>query len=207
MANSARCPIGNQPSGGNPMTVRPAAGRGSGGWACQSSGRRSRNMNLPPLSLMSRVPLVGVVSHKLAWVVVVALAIATDGCHKQTTASETPTSQQAQTQRGATPSPGQQEQPGVATTSSQPLAGEVHPFMTAQLRIFIQQKGRLPADFAELARTRLDVVPRTPTGMTWAIDRNTQEVKLVKNSGAFSGGFSGNVVHCAYWLCHVRNRC
>jgi hypothetical protein len=52
--------------------------------------------------------------------------------------------------------------------------------MTSQLRAFIAEKGRLPADFTELASTRLDVVPRTPPGMTWAIDRVTQEVKLVK---------------------------
>lgn len=53
-------------------------------------------------------------------------------------------------------------------------------FLTSQLRIFIQQKGRLPTDFGEFAIARLDSVPRAPKGMTWAIDRTTQEVKLVK---------------------------
>lgn len=52
--------------------------------------------------------------------------------------------------------------------------------MTAQLKIFLQEKGRMPADFAELARTKLDSVPRTPPGSNWAIDPVTQEVKLVK---------------------------
>jgi hypothetical protein len=52
--------------------------------------------------------------------------------------------------------------------------------MTSQLRIFVQQNGRLPTDFAELARTRLDGVPRIPPGTKWAIDAATQEVKLVK---------------------------
>ncbi len=53
--------------------------------------------------------------------------------------------------------------------------------MTSQLRLFIQEKGRLPQDFAEFARARMDSVPRTPMGSHWAIDRTTQEVKLVGN--------------------------
>jgi len=52
--------------------------------------------------------------------------------------------------------------------------------MTEQLQIFIQQKGRLPADFAEFARVRLDSVPRTPPGTKYAIDPVTREVKIVK---------------------------
>ena len=52
--------------------------------------------------------------------------------------------------------------------------------MTGQLRIFIQQNGRMPNDFGELAKARLDSVPRTPLGMKWAIDPATQEVKMVK---------------------------
>lgn len=63
---------------------------------------------------------------------------------------------------------------------SQPLAGEVNPAMTRQLQIFVQIAGRLPTNFTELARTRLDLVPRTPPGMKWAIDPATSEVKLVK---------------------------
>jgi hypothetical protein len=64
--------------------------------------------------------------------------------------------------------------------SPQPLVGKVDAFMTGQLRIFIQQNGRLPKDFAEFSHARLDSLPRTPLGMKWAIDPATQEVKLVK---------------------------
>lgn len=69
----------------------------------------------------------------------------------------------------------------VATNeASQPLEGPVNDFLTGQLRIFIQDKGHLPKDFAELAQARLDSIPRTPPGMKWAIDPVTQDVKLVK---------------------------
>jgi hypothetical protein len=68
----------------------------------------------------------------------------------------------------------------VESGTSKPLDGYAHPFMTAQLRTFMEQNARFPTNFAELAHARLDVVPRTPPGMTWAIDRVTQEVKLVK---------------------------
>ncbi len=71
-------------------------------------------------------------------------------------------------------------QTNMAAPSNQPLDGQADPFLTQQLRIFMQQQGRFPADFAELARTRLDSRPRTPRGMKWAIDTATQEVKLVK---------------------------
>ncbi len=67
-----------------------------------------------------------------------------------------------------------------ATVTSKPLEGQVDPFLTQQLRAFVQQKGRLPADFRELARTSLDSVPRAPAGMKWAIDPTTQEVKAVR---------------------------
>jgi hypothetical protein len=67
-----------------------------------------------------------------------------------------------------------------ATTAAQPLQGQVNPFLTQQLRAFVQQTGRLPADFGELARTRLDSRPRPPAGTQWVIDPATQEVKAVK---------------------------
>ena len=67
-----------------------------------------------------------------------------------------------------------------ATAATAPLEGKVDPFLTQQLRAFVQQKGRLPADFGELARTSLDSRPRAPAGMKWAIDPNTQEVKAVR---------------------------
>jgi len=44
----------------------------------------------------------------------------------------------------------------------------------------MEKNGRLPKDFAELARAQLDTRPRAPKGMKWAIDPTTAEVKLVK---------------------------
>jgi hypothetical protein len=69
-----------------------------------------------------------------------------------------------------------------AVAENQPAAGaagEVNEFLTTQLRLFIQQQRRLPADFAEFARARLDSVPRPPEGKKWVIDRATQTVKAV----------------------------
>jgi len=126
-----------------------------------------------------RLRFAGVVCNNTGWVVLMAWAIATAGCHKNTpVSSTTPAGEQAQPE--VTPSGSQQDLVGVAPGTSQPLDGVVDPFMTSQLRIFVDQQGRLPTNFAELARTRLDVVPRTPAGTTWAIDRVTQEVKMVK---------------------------
>ncbi len=67
-----------------------------------------------------------------------------------------------------------------AVADAKPLDGQVQPFLTQQLRAFVQQRGRLPSDFSELARTSLDSVPRAPAGMRWAIDPTTREVKAVK---------------------------
>jgi hypothetical protein len=67
-----------------------------------------------------------------------------------------------------------------APAATKPLDGQVNAFLTQQLQAFVQQKGRLPTDFAELARTSLDSVPRAPAGMKWAIDPTTREVKAVK---------------------------
>lgn len=73
--------------------------------------------------------------------------------------------------------------PAVASAAenkpAQNVTGEVNPFLTEQLAIFIQQKQRLPADFAELARTRLDSVPRPPEGRKWVIDTASRQVKAV----------------------------
>ncbi len=67
-----------------------------------------------------------------------------------------------------------------ATATTKPLDGEVDPFLTQQLRAFVQQKGRLPTDFGELARTSLDSRPRAPAGIKWVIDPTSLEVKAVK---------------------------
>ena len=66
--------------------------------------------------------------------------------------------------------------PPPAAQQSQPLTGEVDPFMTSQLRLFIQQQGHPLTNFTELARTSLDRVPRTPPDKTWAIDYTSQEI-------------------------------
>jgi hypothetical protein len=59
------------------------------------------------------------------------------------------------------------------------VVGEVDPFLTDQLRAFVQQKGRLPGSFAEFASARLDSIPRPPEGRKWAIDGSNLEVKAV----------------------------
>ena len=46
--------------------------------------------------------------------------------------------------------------------AGQAIAGVVDPNLTVQLRLFVQQKGRLPDSFAEFAGARLDSVPRSP---------------------------------------------
>ena len=67
-----------------------------------------------------------------------------------------------------------------ATSENEPLVGMVHDFMTAQLRKFIAENGRLPNTFSEFAQSKMDTVPRAPAGLKFAIDETTQEVKLVK---------------------------
>ena len=74
---------------------------------------------------------------------------------------------------------GKKPAPPAHISADQPLVGQVDPFLTEQLRIFIQQKGRLPTNFVELA-SGVDIRPRKPAGMKWGIDSATREVKLVK---------------------------
>lgn len=84
----------------------------------------------------------------------------------------------------ATPVPAAQPQspqpapPPATGNGDEAVAGTVDEFMTGQLRIFIQEKGRLPRDFAEFAGARMDSIPRTPAGMVWVIDNENQQVKL-----------------------------
>lgn len=61
----------------------------------------------------------------------------------------------------------------------QNVVGEVHPFLTQQLQIFVQQKGRMPQSFAELAGARLDSIPSAPAGKKWVIDTASGQVKAV----------------------------
>jgi hypothetical protein len=57
------------------------------------------------------------------------------------------------------------------------VGGQPDEFLTQQLRVFIQEKGRLPQTFAEFARARLDNVPKPPEGTKWVIDSATQQVE------------------------------
>ena len=61
----------------------------------------------------------------------------------------------------------------------QTAAGEVDSFMTGQLHIFVNQKGRMPVSFTEFANTRLDSIPRPPDGTKWVIDATAVQVKAV----------------------------
>ena len=74
---------------------------------------------------------------------------------------------------------GKKPAPPAKSNADQPLAGQADPFLTEQLRIFIQQKGRLPTNFVELV-SGVDSRPRKPPGMKWAIDSVSREVKLVR---------------------------
>jgi len=103
------------------------------------------------------------------------IALALVGCHQK----QAPTAGEAEQQPQPAAPP-----PNYVTTAAQNapaenVTGEVNPFLTQQLQIFIQQKQRLPADFAELARARLDSVPRPPDGKKWVIDKTTRQVKAV----------------------------
>ena len=80
----------------------------------------------------------------------------------------------------AAPAAREQPAPKKAAAANPELVGAVHAFMTQQLRVFIQQKGRMPQNFTEFAGTRMDSVPRPPPGFRWGIDNQTVEVKLVR---------------------------
>jgi hypothetical protein len=73
--------------------------------------------------------------------------------------------------------------PGVGTRADnsvrEKVEGEVNPFLTGQLQLFVQQKGRLPQSFTEFVNARLDSVPRPPAGKRWAIDRGSTEIKAI----------------------------
>jgi hypothetical protein len=61
-----------------------------------------------------------------------------------------------------------------------PLEGRVDPQMTALLKRFVAQKGRMPQSILELAGATSDSFPLAPAGYLYAIDPATSEVKLVK---------------------------
>lgn len=67
-----------------------------------------------------------------------------------------------------------------AAANATPLSGTVDAPMTAMLKKFVSEKGRLPNTFMEFAGAEMDATPRTPKGFAYEIDPATTEVKLVK---------------------------
>jgi hypothetical protein len=115
--------------------------------------------------------------------VVATVSLVMSGCKKAADSAPTQTNL-----AGANPVPTAQPLPpppapvaAVAENApQQTIAGQVDPFLTEQLRIFVQQQRRLPSSFAELAAKRLDSIPGPPPGTRWAIDASTMQVKAVK---------------------------
>src|SRR3954470_18138738 len=106
------------------------------------------------------------------------------GCHK--TPATTQTSAGADGAASADPETGKPLPPPPSHVVARAdnavhaeAAGEVNAFLTDQLRAFVQQKGRLPVNFAEFASLRLDSIPRPPEGRKWAIDTANLQVKAV----------------------------
>ena len=62
----------------------------------------------------------------------------------------------------------------------QSVTGQMDPFLTEQLRIFVQKNRRMPESFHEFVNTRLDSIPRPPEGTKWVIDTASVQVKAVK---------------------------
>jgi hypothetical protein len=57
--------------------------------------------------------------------------------------------------------------------------GTVDPNLTALLRAFVRNNGRLPQSFTEFANRGLDSMPHPPEGSKWVIDAPSQQVKAV----------------------------
>jgi hypothetical protein len=134
----------------------------------------------------------GFARMKTIWALALGCSLTLAGCGKkpQPIARPVPSKPEAQARQQAsahrtvpkaaapepTPVPSAPTQPAPA----QPIAGVVAPFLTSQLKIFIQEKGRLPESFAEFAAARLDNVPPLQAGLSFVIDPATREVKIVK---------------------------
>lgn len=117
-------------------------------------------------------------------------------CHKkQAPTAETPNSDTTSTTATTAPADHSQGQPASTAPLPPPtpvvkanaensvqsgVNGQVDPFLTSQLRIFMNQKGRLPQSFTEFAATRLDSMPTPPAGMKWVIDSADGQVKAVQ---------------------------
>ena len=117
------------------------------------------------------------------------LAVAT-GCSKQappTVGTEPPPTATTTAESPAAPPrpPASSAAPVVApkarpVAGAKPLEGRVDPMMTAQLKTFVAQKGRLPQSILELAGATSDGFPLAPAGYLYAIDPVSTEVKLIK---------------------------
>jgi hypothetical protein len=124
---------------------------------------------------------------KRVWTLVAISSLSLAGCNKKEEqtepVAEIPTATAPKAGSAAEPKPAvnrEQPSPEQAVQANQ-IVGTVHEFMTQQLRIFIQQKGRMPQTFAEFAGARMDSVPRLPPGLHWEIDQSTGEVKAVRD--------------------------
>ena len=98
------------------------------------------------------------------------------GCHKRESSSGDPNSPGSLSAQPLPPPP-----PSVAANADNHLredvSGEVDAFLTSQLKTFVSRSGRLPASFAEFAKSSLDSIPRPPEGKKWVIDAAKVEVK------------------------------
>jgi hypothetical protein len=112
-----------------------------------------------------------------------SLLIFVTACHKKdvTSASQVPGSDAtiAGQPTAPLPPPSKAVAANAENNVRENVAGEVDQFLTSQLKIFVQDKGRLPGSFAEFARARLDSIPRPPAGTKWVIDAPTQPVNAM----------------------------
>jgi hypothetical protein len=123
------------------------------------------------------------------------------GCHKKVAAPpsdqisatpEAPAATPEQAPSGAQSAPTPVVQPAKALPPPPPsvaaraennlrqnVPGEPDPFLSGELRNFVQLKKRLPDSFSEFASVRLDSIPRPPEGKKWVIDIANLQVKSV----------------------------
>jgi len=132
-------------------------------------------------------------AFRVPWLLALGLAVGggLSSCQKkppppntapENAAAQSDSAAETATAAPETPAPAAvpESRPAAPAASVQSVDGVVVPFLTSQLRIFIQEKGRLPESFAEFAGARLDSVPRLAPGLAFAIDPATQEVKVVR---------------------------
>ena len=176
-------------------TPSPSRHRGKGGccvcgWACPVGAVDLRNQSNAPGELLAvQTGMLKISQFKRAKVkseaigsgallAVLIAAIGLTGCHRNGSSGETappvqmsPASLNPWTLllRRRLPWPRSLPPADYDNGVRENLAGEVNPSLTAQLHIFVQQKGRLPQSFNEFVNARLDSIPsRPPAGKRWA---------------------------------------